>query len=1538
MTKKFKSVLAVLLVAALLLSALPFTVSAATKTMDITVSTKNAIAGSTVDIDVMITNNPGIAALSLDINYDKSNLILKGFSYNETALAGASTTLYNESASVPCLFMVNGAQNITGDFKFATLTFEVKENAKNNTSAYVNLSYDPDNVYDISENNVDCNIINGAINIIACAPGDINGDEKVNSKDVSRLMQYHAHWEVDVNEPALDTNGDGKLNSKDVTRLMQYLAHWDVELYPLIDTNEDQLTAIPAMAASCEGEGHIAVWIDKNIAIPAIAWSLLDDVKCYKDSKGLIEITLADAVIPATGHTPVIDPAVPATHEHAGLKEGSHCSVCGKILIPQTVYGPLEQNSKSITYHIVDKAKHPYLATQQIDDSSLKHSYVPGETFALKNLDLSSFGYTFDGWYDGFGDNAAQVKRITSTDDESIELYAHVTENVYDITYNLYQVPVTSSPTEKQLHYKVSQGNSNLYTPDINNYIFLGWYDNEGVAYKTIPIGTVGHITLNAYYTSLRNYAVSIKDDNPIILEDQNTNVVYFTYEIGEIRNIPLNGDNPFWVIQSVAGLSQQVSETHTTSISNAEAEAVSKTISDMTTNSSTWTLSESWNNVTTVNETWAESIGKTTEQCRTEATTSSNTLSLMDQYGGSSYHRTEDGSTVYDYDSKTETKDEGHKFDISLNGSYSNKLEANLGASTESGATDSYGYTNQTANQSSTNSDKDTLSSGIKYENGFEVNAGLSYGYHNNTNTVTKTGTDKVTTNSKIDENTSNWNNAATFSATQQHSSSQTVRNTLSDIVTTTKGYGKSYSSGGVDTNSQGFSSTSSNTSGTTSTVTYSKLESTTTTKTYTTNGKIEGKYRSILVGKAHVFAVVGYDYATKSFFTYTFSVMDDKEEEFLDYTPKGGNFDDCENSCLPFEIPYYVYEYVSGKISKTKGVQYITNSKNGTARITGYSGTDSDIVIPSYVSDGSQAYKVTEISATAFSGKPVRSIVLGEFIHTIPNGAFKNCTELEEVIGSFTEIGDEAFSGCTGLTNMNIPSNVTHIGTDAFSGANSIHVKAINSLSAYAEAFSSLPEGTADDLIEAKQREITQDYIRSVLNCGARNITVDLSLIAVDTPLSLEVPAIESVKIIGDSKTTYDSFTVNSSADTTTLSSMTIISNRGTPIKADSDKLILHKVFVTGNTTALVLAKDGAVLSLIQDSEIEADSDYTVIGKNLHIESQLTDEGAAGYLSVSGNVGYVGSVDGVDHIDITDGELIEISEEVFENYLKGAFTVTFDANGGTVSQASKTVYYGKAFGDLPAPTRSGFTFLGWYLNDTKVTSDTVMSLARDVTLRARWQSDWVLESNVPSGTEKTDDVKWSYTLREFNQSSSDKMDGWTPLPGDAGKKQTGMTDWSNWVYYNPGEDNGRETVYEHHKVSSNYKTVWHYYRYVSGPSGWNSWTVYVNPYYYAGYTYQEIDLEDELPARTGSGSGSYDGHQAYGNYYISGWDCPAWYLSGTTSEWVSDNYEDRWKYRDPIYAYYFYRDVNIPDSETDPTGQANVSNVQKWVKYIEK
>ena len=62
-------------------------------------------------------------------------------------------------------------------------------------------------------------------------PGDINGDQTVDNKDLIRLFQYLSEWGVEVNEAALDVNGDQAVDNKDLIRLFQYLSEWNVEIF-----------------------------------------------------------------------------------------------------------------------------------------------------------------------------------------------------------------------------------------------------------------------------------------------------------------------------------------------------------------------------------------------------------------------------------------------------------------------------------------------------------------------------------------------------------------------------------------------------------------------------------------------------------------------------------------------------------------------------------------------------------------------------------------------------------------------------------------------------------------------------------------------------------------------------------------------------------------------------------------------------------------------------------------------------------------------------------------------------------------------------------------------------------------------------------------------------------------------------------------------------------------------------------------------------------------------------------------------------------
>ena len=70
--------------------------------------------------------------------------------------------------------------------------------------------------------------------------------------------------------------------------------------------------------------------------------------------------------------------------------------------------------------------------------------------------------------------------------------------------------------------------------------------------------------------------------------------------------------------------------------------------------------------------------------------------------------------------------------------------------------------------------------------------------------------------------------------------------------------------------------------------------------------------------------------------------------------------------------------------------------------------------------------------------------------------------------------------------------------------------------------------------------------------------------------------------------------------------------------------------------------------------------------------------------------------------------------------------YTVTFDANGGsTAVPGIWTVTFGSKYGKMATTSRSSYTFNGWYTaasGGTKVTADTIVSIAKDHTLYAQW------------------------------------------------------------------------------------------------------------------------------------------------------------------------------------------------------------------------
>ncbi|MCD8365903.1 MAG: InlB B-repeat-containing protein, partial [Clostridiales bacterium] len=89
---------------------------------------------------------------------------------------------------------------------------------------------------------------------------------------------------------------------------------------------------------------------------------------------------------------------------------------------------------------------------------------------------------------------------------------------------------------------------------------------------------------------------------------------------------------------------------------------------------------------------------------------------------------------------------------------------------------------------------------------------------------------------------------------------------------------------------------------------------------------------------------------------------------------------------------------------------------------------------------------------------------------------------------------------------------------------------------------------------------------------------------------------------------------------------------------------------------------------------------------------------------------------------------------------------TVTFDANGGTVSPSTATVTYGEEYGTLPTPTRTDYAFGGWFTEadgGDLVTSDTVVTTTGNHTLYAHWF--------VPHFAVTTSDGSYTYTADDY-------------------------------------------------------------------------------------------------------------------------------------------------------------------------------------------
>lgn len=1462
-----KRVMSIILVLALAFTCVPigtFSVSANTDYTEPTVfaESKYAAPGASVEVNVNIKNNPGIAGATLSISYAQE-LTLTNAVCGDT-FSSLSFTAPGKFTNPSSFLWDSESGQISDDGTILTLSFTVAEDVTANDNLNVNVSYYPGDIYNEDMESVKLQTVNGCITVIDYTPGDVNGDGVVNGKDVT-LVRRHivGGYNLSINESAADVNEDGRINGKDVTSIRRHIVGgYDIELKPSKPSCSHTLTSVAYKAATCTDDGNIAYWYCTKCD------------KYFSDAEATTEVTLENTVISATGHQNiVVDKAVAATDKSTGLTEGSHCADCGTIIKKQEVIPKLEKSEYSITYYIDNNDN--YLQQQTINNSN-PTSYTSEEGLVLNDLIVN--GYNFKGWYTA-QTGGQKVTEIAEGSKGNKVLYAQWEKVEYTVTFKSDMVPVADIKYTTDREFV-------LDTPKLDKYTFVGWSDKNGKIYNTIPAGTTDDITLYANWSSNRNKASQVsKLNDPIILEDSENGLFLFTYEIGTIENVPL-----FTTLKlnCVNGIITENSKTKEKAISTEQAEKVAQTISNATTNSSSWTLSNDWSNTTEVSQSYLDQTEQTREEAETLAKSQSNTYNLSKSLGGSNTNTSSlEGSFKLSGNqahSETNTTETGQNFNLSVDAKYSKETSAGLSLGIPLEGLD--------------------LGINAGKKSTFEIGAGVEYGnYIKNTSTGTDSWSNSAEISSQVSHSNTNektWNTTEGYSSSNSTSMSSSVSNTLSKLISQQYGYGKTYSEGGSNSEAQQLATTDSKSDEFSTTMTYYSSEIESTTTSYSSTGNTTGDYRLVMAGKVHVFAVVGYDVAKRSYFVYTYNVLDDKTEEYLDYS-YDGSFNDYETSILPFEVPGFVNDYINNKIAMTDGLRIdpdtgiidnYTPSSDGIATI---------ISVPSYISldNGDGTYRsvnVKGISSDLFrNNTDIVGVILGHSITEIPDNAFEGCTSLKYVIApGITKIGNNAFKNCISLNEFTVPLDVTEIGSNAFEKVSSIKATASNALTATALAAS-----------------------------GAENIVIDISQMNSTENIELNVGFINSFELQGKDKE-YKNLRIKSDAETTVINGVKIIDAEKTPLELSSENITFNRISVDSYGYAMLLTSDTSNITLNGNNTFSTNGDNTVICRNINLTPLSVN--VVGKMKVSGKMLVCGDIEGKEYLSCDNIEYI--NEDTYSQYKKGVFNITLNANGGDISDTSITAYYGSKFGDLPTPTRDNCTFDGWYTEDgTQITGDTVFSYLSDITLKAHWTSDWILASDLPEDGEVID-TKYSYDLTSYTKSSSPSLDGWKWYETSSVWSDYGS--WSNWQTEYVSGNNSRQ-VEKRIVVDRTGYTNYKYWIYRTS-DGWG----YGTQNYYTGSAhgsctvYDEINLNYSLPVYDSS-LGTYG---PYNSSMFSHSGDSYWFSGGTS--WVPEVSHTEYRYRDRylIYTYYFKKTESL-ESTSDPSGQSNVSNVQEWVQY---
>ncbi len=198
----------------------------------ITVGSVKSAKDTTVNVPVVIKNNPGIAMMALTVDYDSSVLTLEGVT--DGGILGISMHSPDYENDPYTLYWSNptATENFTSNGTIATLSFKLKSGAElGKYPITISYDYDSEDIINKDFERIELLTVGGEVEVIDFTYGDVDGDGAVTNKDSAMIARYLARWNGynanTMNLNAADVDKDGAVTNKDSAIIARHLARWN---------------------------------------------------------------------------------------------------------------------------------------------------------------------------------------------------------------------------------------------------------------------------------------------------------------------------------------------------------------------------------------------------------------------------------------------------------------------------------------------------------------------------------------------------------------------------------------------------------------------------------------------------------------------------------------------------------------------------------------------------------------------------------------------------------------------------------------------------------------------------------------------------------------------------------------------------------------------------------------------------------------------------------------------------------------------------------------------------------------------------------------------------------------------------------------------------------------------------------------------------------------------------------------------------------------------------------------------------------------